>query len=70
MKEKFPDAEPLELKIKIPTDLLLNMQEYLYLSTIPEYKKELRCTCGHLWGLHNNHCCSFCMVPECKCEKY
>ncbi len=24
--------------------------------------------CGHLSQLHNGHCCSFCMVPRCKCE--
>jgi hypothetical protein len=23
--------------------------------------------CGHLKALHNSHCCSFCMVPDCEC---
>ena len=29
-----------------------------------------RCSeCGHLCVLHNDHCCSFCMIPGCSCEK-
>lgn len=27
-----------------------------------------RCTrCGHLYSLHNSHCCSFCLVGDCDC---
>jgi hypothetical protein len=26
-----------------------------------------RCKCGHLYGLHNYHCCHFCMVGDCRC---
>lgn len=24
--------------------------------------------CGHLFALHNDHCCSFCMISGCRCE--
>ena len=24
--------------------------------------------CGHLNEMHNEHCCSFCKVPECPCR--
>lgn len=28
-----------------------------------------RCeACGHLQALHNEHCCTYCMIPECRCE--
>jgi predicted Zn-ribbon and HTH transcriptional regulator len=28
-----------------------------------------RCkTCGHMQVFHNEHCCMFCKVPDCKCE--
>ena len=28
-----------------------------------------RCeACGHLQALHNEHCCSFCLIPDRKCE--
>jgi hypothetical protein len=28
-----------------------------------------RCeACGHLEGLHNHHCCSFCTIEGCQCE--
>lgn len=27
-----------------------------------------RCGCGHLYSLHNTHCCQFCMVDGCECE--
>ena len=27
-----------------------------------------RCICGHLVVLHNDHCCMFCMVPDCGCN--
>jgi hypothetical protein len=27
-----------------------------------------RCECGHLYALHNSHCCFFCMVEDCPCE--
>lgn len=26
-----------------------------------------RCDCGHLYALHNSHCCSFCEVDGCWC---
>lgn len=33
------------------------------------YLGDVRCsTCGHLWTLHNSHCCSFCNIPGCRCE--
>lgn len=41
----------------------------LYNGSKTNNPKEMRCTCGHLWALHNGHCCSFCMVPGCKCEE-
>ena len=44
-------------------------EEYKFLTTPSKYHKELRCACGHLWVLHNGHCCSFCTVPNCKCEE-
>ena len=32
-------------------------------------KSSSRCmTCNHLEVFHNEHCCEFCMVPDCKCE--
>lgn len=28
-----------------------------------------QCTnCGHLEIFHNQHCCLFCKIPDCKCE--
>lgn len=27
-----------------------------------------RCpNCGHLWALHNAHCCAFCTIDKCDC---
>jgi hypothetical protein len=25
--------------------------------------------CGHLLALHNTHCCQFCLVGDCPCER-
>lgn len=60
------------------------MERILYFSNdLERNKMELRLTadeikmlsnperceaCGHLEELHNGHCCSFCMVPGCRCE--
>lgn len=38
-------------------------KKYLDDNSIKECQK-----CGHLAIFHNYHCCSFCNVPECKCE--
>ena len=42
------------------------------MALLPEEKKYLtgpRCeACGHLAVLHNDHCCSFCLLPDCPCE--
>jgi hypothetical protein len=32
------------------------------------YLASERCSCGHLYSLHNLHCCSFCLVGDCPCE--
>lgn len=40
----------------------------LRVDEIEALKESERCeACGHLYALHNFHCCSFCMVPDCEC---
>ena len=43
------------------------------MNLLPEEEKYLseskRCdACGHLDVFHNDHCCSFCNVPQCLCK--
>jgi hypothetical protein len=41
--------------------------EERYLRNIPTDGR--RChACGHLQVFHNDHCCQFCLIPECPCE--
>lgn len=57
--ENEADTDP-RIRTIVLTDL-----EYQWLT-----KDAPRCDhCGHLVALHNSHCCSFCMIPECKCEE-
>lgn len=47
----------------------LTEEEVKYLTGKSKYTGGGRCDrCGHLYALHNSHCCSFCMVDECECE--
>ena len=53
------------MKALMPPDFELTDDEIEFLSD------GRRCeTCGHLWVLHNGHCCAFCMVGDCECTEY
>jgi len=53
------------MKALMPPDFELTDDEIEFLSD------GRRCeTCGHLWVLHNGHCCAFCMVGDCECREY
>jgi hypothetical protein len=50
--------------------LYLRADELAWLTENTQYdgtQGPLRCKCGHLYALHNFHCCTFCMVPGCAC---
>lgn len=61
---EFMDGAKDWLKTIDKTNALgLKSDEYEYL------RDNGRCSaCGHLKALHNSHCCTFCMMPGCKCE--
>lgn len=42
----------------------IHVDEARWIAENPE-----RCDCGHLIIFHNGHCCSFCLVGDCRCER-
>lgn len=46
----------------VPTEISLKLEEALWLIAARRCKR-----CDHLTAFHNGHCCTFCMVPDCRC---
>lgn len=56
-------------KLDTNFEIYVTQEERDFLENKTGSNKNTRCECGHLWALHSTHCCNFCMVPNCNCER-